>query len=210
MLHDHRQTPLLAGQITSLFQNHPVSSSFFLPFASPLKNLSIPLFKSFVWTRLTEKTLMRCDIWNMECEVCTYLFVRFCIRKGPLSNNKLFYSILFSALTRTFRNFVGPICKRLPTGSTRLSNMAAAALNDEIQSVSYYNIRHLVLHGYIAPFICLYLIWFYMLMFVYGVEEYFEASLIALAVIGLLQILVSLFCLWSVDVRCALTCAKVS
>lgn len=26
MLHDHRQTPLLAGQITSLFQNHPVSS----------------------------------------------------------------------------------------------------------------------------------------------------------------------------------------
>ena len=47
-------------------------------------------------------------------------------------------------------------------------------------------------------------------MFVYGVEEYFEASLIALAVIGLLQILVSLFCLWSVDVRCALTCSKVS
>ena len=88
--------------------------------------------------------------------------------------------------------------------------MAAAALNDEIQNVSYYNIRHLALHGYIAPFICLYLIWFYLLMFVYGVEEYFEASLIALAVIGLLQILVSLFCLWSVDVRCALTCSKVS
>ena len=87
--------------------------------------------------------------------------------------------------------------------------MAAAALNEEIQSVSYYNIRHLAFHGYIGPFAVLYILWFYLLKFVYGVEEYFEIFLIALAVIGLLQILVSLFCLWSVDVRCALTCSKV-
>ncbi|KAL4219329.1 hypothetical protein ACF0H5_021909 [Mactra antiquata] len=86
--------------------------------------------------------------------------------------------------------------------------MASSALNDDIQYVSFYNIRPLPFHGYVGPFIVIYLGWFYSWTVVYGLEEYFEAGLIVLAGIGLLQILTSLFCLWSVDVRCALTCSK--
>ncbi|KAJ8300415.1 hypothetical protein KUTeg_021934 [Tegillarca granosa] len=87
--------------------------------------------------------------------------------------------------------------------------MASSALNDDIQSVTFYNIRPLFFHGYIGPFAVLYSIWLYCWVAVYGLENYFEAGLIALAILGLLQILTSLFCLWSVDVRCALTCQKV-
>ncbi|XP_046376325.1 endoplasmic reticulum transmembrane helix translocase-like [Haliotis rufescens] len=84
----------------------------------------------------------------------------------------------------------------------------AAPLNDEIQSVSYYNIRHVSLHGYVAPFIFIYIAWFYTWANVYGIQDYYEGGLIALAIIGLVQILTALFCLWSIHVRCALTCSK--
>nr|KAG5706602.1 hypothetical protein BaRGS_005672 [Batillaria attramentaria] len=43
---------------------------------------------------------------------------------------------------------------------------------------------------------------------VYGVDDYFEAGLIAFAIIGLVQILTALFCLWSIEVRCWMTCSK--
>ncbi|KAH3794412.1 hypothetical protein DPMN_147945 [Dreissena polymorpha] len=88
--------------------------------------------------------------------------------------------------------------------------MAAPALNEEIQYVTYYNFRPTILHGYIGPFVGLYLVWLYCWTVVYGLEEYFEAGLIALACIGVVQVLVSLFCLWSVHVRCVLTCSRVS
>lgn len=88
--------------------------------------------------------------------------------------------------------------------------MAAPSLNDEIQYVSYYNIRQTIFHGYVGPFVFLYIIWLYCWTMVYGTEEYFEAGLIVLAGIGVCQVLVSLFCLWSVDIRCALTCSGVS
>jgi len=86
---------------------------------------------------------------------------------------------------------------------------ASTALNEEIQSVTYYNILPLFLHGYIGPFVILYGVWYYCWTFVYGLEDYFEAGLIVLALIGFIQILVSLFCVWSVSVRCFLTCSKV-
>lgn len=86
---------------------------------------------------------------------------------------------------------------------------SSTSVNEEIQSITCYNIRPLFFHGYIGPFVILYSAWFYFWVFVYGLEHYFEAGLIALAIIGLFQILASLFCVWSVDVRCKLTCAKV-
>ncbi len=86
---------------------------------------------------------------------------------------------------------------------------ASGRLNDEIEHISLYNIRPLVLHGYVAPFILLYLMWFYFWVFVYGPEEYFEPGMIALAAVGLLQILVCLFSVWFVGVRCLITCSKV-
>lgn len=87
--------------------------------------------------------------------------------------------------------------------------MAASALNAEIQYVSYYNIRHMLFHGYIGPFLVLYIAWFYNWTVVFGLEDYYEAGLIVLAGIGLTQILTSLFCVWSVDVRCVFTSSKV-
>ncbi|XP_033643148.1 manganese-transporting ATPase 13A1-like [Asterias rubens] len=84
----------------------------------------------------------------------------------------------------------------------------ATSMSDEIKSVSLHNLRPLVLHGYVFPFIFLYGIWLYFWVGVYGVDDYFEAGLIALAIVGCLQILVCLFCHWSVHVRCSLTCNK--
>ena len=87
--------------------------------------------------------------------------------------------------------------------------MALPPLNEEIQQLSLYNLRPIVLHGYVAPFLVLYTGWLYVWMAIYGVEDYYEAGLIALAIIGLLQILTCLFCHWFVDVRTLLTCTKV-
>ncbi|ESO92805.1 hypothetical protein LOTGIDRAFT_162282 [Lottia gigantea] len=86
----------------------------------------------------------------------------------------------------------------------------AAPVNEEIQRLCYYNIRPVVFHGYVAPFILIYSAWLYAWTFVYGINDYFEGGLIAFAIVALLQVLTSLFCLWSVDVRCALTCSKVN
>ncbi|BFZ20171.1 hypothetical protein BsWGS_23210 [Bradybaena similaris] len=86
----------------------------------------------------------------------------------------------------------------------------AAPLNEEIQRLSFYNIRPVILHGYIFPFLLIFAAWAYTWTSVYGIEEYFEGGLIALAAIGLLQVLTALFCLWSVHVRSALTCQRVS
>ena len=88
--------------------------------------------------------------------------------------------------------------------------MATESLNEEIEYVKLYRIRPILLHFYLAPFIPIYLTWLYLWTVVYGVTDYFEAGLIALAVVGLLQILSCLFCHWSVHVRCFFTCSKVS
>ncbi|XP_006817256.1 endoplasmic reticulum transmembrane helix translocase-like, partial [Saccoglossus kowalevskii] len=84
----------------------------------------------------------------------------------------------------------------------------AAPMNSEIESVSLFNPRPLVLHGYVFPFIILYISWLYCWFGVYGIEDYFEAGVIAVVAIGILQILVCLFCHWSVHIKCALTCNR--
>ena len=91
-----------------------------------------------------------------------------------------------------------------------LSTNMAAPLSEDIQRLSFHNIRPLVFHGYIFPFIFIFSTWAYTWTAVYGLEEYYEAGLIAFAGIGLLQILTALFCMWSVHVRCTLTCSSVS
>ncbi|XP_030853617.1 manganese-transporting ATPase 13A1 [Strongylocentrotus purpuratus] len=86
----------------------------------------------------------------------------------------------------------------------------APSMEEQIESVTSYNLRPLVLHGYIFPFVFIYIAWLYMLVIVYGVNDYLEAGLIVLAAIGCVQILVCLFCHWSIHVRCSLTCRKES
>nr|CAG4634605.1 EOG090X00J5 [Alona affinis] len=82
------------------------------------------------------------------------------------------------------------------------------SLDDLVQKVTLHNPLPTILHGYSLPFIALYGLWFYVWVFVYGVEEYLEPGWIALAGIGLIQVLVSLSCYWSVHVRTFLTCTN--
>ncbi|EDO44726.1 predicted protein [Nematostella vectensis] len=84
------------------------------------------------------------------------------------------------------------------------------SLTEEIDYVKLYNLRPLVFHLYLLPFIPLYGAWLYTWLMIYGVSEYFEAGLIAVAIIGLLQILSGLFCHWNVHVRSFFTCASES
>jgi len=85
-----------------------------------------------------------------------------------------------------------------------------ASLTEEIQYIKLYTLRPVILHFYLLPFIPLYILWLYGWVVLYGVKEYFEAGLIALAIIGCLQILSGLFCHWSVHVRSFFTCTSVS
>ena len=97
--------------------------------------------------------------------------------------------------------------------TTTYAAMAAKSkpsLTEDVQSVTLCTARPLLLHGYVAPFVILYGIWLYVWTVIYGASDYFEAGLIALAIVGLLQILCCLSCHWSVDVRVALTCYKVN
>ncbi|XP_078604347.1 endoplasmic reticulum transmembrane helix translocase-like isoform X9 [Branchiostoma floridae x Branchiostoma japonicum] len=84
----------------------------------------------------------------------------------------------------------------------------APSIDDLVQRVSLYNLRPFLLHLYVAPFLVIYAVWLYVWLGFYGVGEYFEAGLIALAVIGIVQILSCLFCHWSVHVRCSFICNK--
>jgi len=81
-------------------------------------------------------------------------------------------------------------------------------LDDLVHKVTLHNPIPTILHGYSLPFIFLYAAWAYFLTFVYGIDEYLEPGCIVLAGIGLIQILVSLSCYWSVHVRTFLTCTS--
>lgn len=83
-------------------------------------------------------------------------------------------------------------------------------IDDLVESVSLYVPRHVLLHGYLGPFLIIYILWAYLWIVSYGVSEYFEAGLITVAGIGIIQILICLCCHWSVHVRCLLSCHKVS
>ena len=82
-----------------------------------------------------------------------------------------------------------------------------APLSEDVEYIQLYVARPLYQHGYVAPFVALYGIWLYIWASVLGIEETFEILAIGAAVIGVLQALVALFCLWSVHFNC-LCCYK--
>lgn len=84
------------------------------------------------------------------------------------------------------------------------------AVDELVQSVTLHTPRPLLLHGYVFPFLILYPAWLYCWLFVYGVTDHLEAGFTGLSALGVLQVLISLFCHWSVHVRCFLTCGTVS
>lgn len=97
-----------------------------------------------------------------------------------------------------------------PGSYLSLRGYMACPLSEDVQSIQLYRPRHVVLHWYCAPFILLYGAWLYVWLGVYGLSDSFEAALISGVAIALTQVLVVLFCFWSVDVRCHATCSQVS
>ena len=83
-------------------------------------------------------------------------------------------------------------------------------LSEDVKEISLYRPLPVYLHGYVVPFLGLYgavlLTWSQ----IYGLEENWEALLICLAAVAVLNVLVVLSCVWSVHFRAFLTCRKVS
>ena len=74
----------------------------------------------------------------------------------------------------------------------------------------YLRARPPLLHGYIAPFIILYLVWLYTWFVHFGFEEWLEAGYISGAGLVLCNVLVILSCHWSVAIMATMTCNRVS
>lgn len=83
-------------------------------------------------------------------------------------------------------------------------------VDDLVSNVTLYRQRRLFFHAYAGPFLIFYLICGYTWITQYGYTEFFEAGCIAMVLIGILQVLTCLFCLWSVHVKCYLTYNRVS
>jgi cation-transporting ATPase 13A1 len=85
------------------------------------------------------------------------------------------------------------------------------ALCEEIDYVVLYKERPLWSHGYILPFVMFYLSfaigWLY--TFNDDIYQHVELFFILLAAIGVLHVMTCLSCVWSVHVRCLLTCRRV-
>ena len=84
------------------------------------------------------------------------------------------------------------------------------SISEDVQSLCYYSPSPILLHGYVGPFIIIYLLEVYVWLTMYGIDEYFEAGCIAIAATAVVQVVTCLFCVWSVHVRCLLTCKKVN
>ncbi|XP_065199388.1 endoplasmic reticulum transmembrane helix translocase-like [Sycon ciliatum] len=85
-----------------------------------------------------------------------------------------------------------------------------APLSEDVECTSLCVSRPLYQHGYAGPFAVLYASWLYVWSSVLGADASVEAILIGCAVIAILQVLVALFCLWSVHFKCFCTCRTVN
>ncbi|CRL01594.1 CLUMA_CG014432, isoform A [Clunio marinus] len=81
-------------------------------------------------------------------------------------------------------------------------------VDDLIQSISLHTPNPVFLQGTIFPFIFFYGSWFYFWVYVYGVEDYYEAGLVSLVAIAFIQIFTCLCCFWSVHFRAFTSCRK--
>ena len=82
-------------------------------------------------------------------------------------------------------------------------------LSEDVEYISLHKPLPFVLQGYVWPFVLLYAALLGVWIGVYGFLEYTEAFLIGFAIIAGLNVVTCLFGVWSVHVRCALTCSKV-
>ena len=83
------------------------------------------------------------------------------------------------------------------------------SLSEDVQSISLYKPRIVLLHGYVLPFIILYVALLVGWVVTFEGLEHVEALFISVAVIAAANLVTCLFCVWSVHVRCALTLTRV-
>ena len=76
--------------------------------------------------------------------------------------------------------------------------------------VTYHKPLPLPLHGYVWPFLLLYALVLCGWLWLCGPGNQIEGFFIGCAIVGALNIVTCLFCVWSVHIRCKLTCTKVS
>lgn len=82
-------------------------------------------------------------------------------------------------------------------------------LSEDVREISLYRPLPVYLHGYLIPFLLVYAAVLLGWSQVYGLTEHWEALLISLAAVAVLNVLVILSCVWSVHFRAFLTCQKV-
>lgn len=82
-------------------------------------------------------------------------------------------------------------------------------LSEDVREITLYKPLPMYLHGYVVPFLLLYAAVLFVWSQLYGLGENWEALLIVVAAIAVLNVLVVLSCVWSVHFRAFLTCKKV-
>ena len=82
-------------------------------------------------------------------------------------------------------------------------------LSEGVEYIKLQSPLPLALHGYVWPFAVAYAALLGGWVWVFGALEFTELFFIVAAIIGSLNIVSCLFCVWSVHVRCVLTCRKV-
>ncbi|CAG7836288.1 unnamed protein product [Allacma fusca] len=88
--------------------------------------------------------------------------------------------------------------------------MSSSNSEELVESITLYKPKPVLLHGYVGPFIVLHALWAIIWGVWLGQENYYEAGLIGLAIVTILQTLVYLFCHWSVHISSLLTCKQES
>ena len=83
-------------------------------------------------------------------------------------------------------------------------------MSEDVDYATYHVPLPYAFHGYIWPFVLAYLCLMATWTWLYGLLEQVEGMLIGFACIGALNIVACLCCVWSVHIRCKLTCSKVS
>ncbi|XP_076162802.1 endoplasmic reticulum transmembrane helix translocase [Ptiloglossa arizonensis] len=89
-----------------------------------------------------------------------------------------------------------------------MATIALSRVDELVQTVTLHNPRKLLFTGYILPSVILHALWIYCWIFVYGIDEYYDAGLVGIAAIALLQIFICLCCQWSVHIHTFLNCSS--
>lgn len=91
-----------------------------------------------------------------------------------------------------------------------MATTASSRVDELVQTVTLHNPRKLLFTGYVLPSVILHTVWIYSWIFVYGIDEYYDAGLVGIAAIGVLQIFICLCCQWSVHIHTFFNCSSVS